>query len=239
MKLSVIIPCYNEEKTIEALLLRVSQVPVEKEIIVVNDGSSDRSPEILRELTERHNIKLINHPRNYGKGRAFRSGLKVATGEVVIVQDADLEYDPQDFIPILDKFKADGVEVVYGSRNLEKEKRHSYFRYYLGGVLITKIANLLFSSRLTDEPTCYKAFRREVISKLKIEGDGFEWEPEVTAKLLRAGYRIEEVPIKYFPRSFKEGKKVNWRDGLKAIFTLIKYRLLPGAGRLRRTAGKK
>ena len=237
MKLSVIIPCYNEEKTIEALLLRVSQVPVEKEIIVVNDGSSDRSPEILRELTERHNIKLINHPRNYGKGRAFKSGLKVATGEVVIVQDADLEYDPQDFISILDKFKLDGANVVYGSRNLNKENRHSYFRYYLGGVLITKIANLLFSSKLTDEPTCYKAFRREVINKLRIEGDGFEWEPEITAKLLRAGYKIEEVPIKYFPRSFKEGKKLSWRDGVKAIFTLIKYRF--PAGKALPEAGKK
>ena len=237
MKLSIIIPCFNEEKTIEALLLRVSQVPVEKEIIVVNDGSSDRSPEILRELTERHNIELINHPRNYGKGRAFKSGLKVATGEVVIVQDADLEYDPQDFIPILDKFKLDGVEVVYGSRNLNKENRHSYFRYYLGGVLITKIANLLFSSKLTDEPTCYKTFRREVINKIRIEGDGFEWEPEVTAKLLKAGYQIEEVPIKYFPRSFREGKKLSWRDGVKAIFTLIKYRF--PAGKALPEAGKK
>ncbi len=237
MKLSVIIPCYNEEKTIEALLLRVSQVPVEKEIIVVNDGSSDRSPEILRELTERHNIKLINHPRNYGKGRAFKSGLKVATGEVVIVQDADLEYDPQDFISILDKFKLDGANVVYGSRNLNEENRHSYFRYYLGGVLITKIANLLFSCRLTDEPTCYKAFKREVITQIDIEGEGFEWEPEVTAKLLRAGYQIEEVPIKYYPRSFREGKKLSWRDGVKAIFTLIKYRF--PAGKALPEAGKK
>ncbi|MFQ5869987.1 MAG: glycosyltransferase family 2 protein [Candidatus Zixiibacteriota bacterium] len=237
MKLSIIIPCYNEEKTIEALLLRVCQVPVEKEIIVVNDGSSDRSPEIPRELTERHNIKLINHPRNYGKGRAFKSALKVATGEVVIVQDADLEYDPQDFIPILDKFKLDGANVVYGSRNLNKENRHSYFRYYLGGVLITKIANLLFSCRLTDEPTCYKAFRMEVITQIDIEGEGFEWEPEVTAKLLRAGYQIVEVPIKYFPRSFKEGKKLSWRDGVRAIFTLIKYRF--PAGKALPEAGKK
>jgi dolichol-phosphate mannosyltransferase len=236
LKLSIIIPCYNEEKTIEALLLRVSQVPVEKEIIVVDDGSSDRSPEILRELTERHNIKLINHPRNYGKGRAFKSGLKVATGEVIIVQDADLEYDPQDFIPILDKFRLDGVNVVYGSRNLNKENRHSYLRYYLGGVLITKIANLLFSCRLTDEPTCYKAFKREIITQIDIEGEGFEWEPEITAKLLRAGHQIVEVPIKYYPRSFREGKKLSWRDGLKAILTLIKYRFteltdLPVAGK--------
>lgn len=224
MKLSIIIPCFNEEKTIEALLLRVSQVPVEKEIIVVDDGSNDRSPEIIRGFASRENITLVDHPRNYGKGRAFKSGLKVATGEVVIVQDADLEYDPQDFIPILDRFKLDGVNVVYGSRNLNKENRHSYFRYYLGGVLITKIANLLFSCRLTDEPTCYKAFRREVINKLRIEGDGFEWEPEITAKLLKAGYQIVEVPIKYYPRSFREGKKLSWRDGVKAIWTLFKYR---------------
>jgi len=224
LKLSIIIPCYNEQETIGALLEKVCQVPVEKEIIVVNDGSSDRSPEIIREFASRENLRLINHPRNYGKGRAFKSGLKVATGEVVIVQDADLEYDPQDFIPILDKFKADGVEVVYGSRNLKKENRRSYFRYYLGGVLLTKITNLLFSSRLTDEPTCYKAFRREVINNLDIEADGFEWEPEVTAKLLKAGYQIEEVPIRYYPRSFKQGKKLSWRDGLKAIWTLFKYR---------------
>jgi len=228
LKLSIIIPCYNEEETIGALLEKVRQVPVEKEIIVVNDGSNDRSPEIIREFAIRENLRLIDHPRNYGKGRAFKSGLKVATGEVIIVQDADLEYDPQDFIPILDKFKLDGANVVYGSRNLNKENRHSYLRYYLGGVLITKIANLLFSCRLTDEPTCYKAFKREVITQIDIEGEGFEWEPEITAKLLRAGYQIVEVPIKYYPRSFREGKKLSWRDGVKAILTLIKYRFTEG-----------
>jgi dolichol-phosphate mannosyltransferase len=224
LKLSVIIPCYNEEETIEALLEKVRQVPVEKEIIVVDDGSTDRSPDIIASLAEGGDIRVISHPRNCGKGRAFKSGLKVASGEVVIVQDADLEYDPRDFVPILDKFQSDGVNVVYGSRNLHKENRHSYFRYYLGGVLVTKVANLLFASKLTDEPTCYKAFRKETIDKLKIEGDGFEWEPEVTAKLLKSGYQIDEVPISYYPRSFKQGKKLSWRDGLKAIWTLFKYR---------------
>jgi dolichol-phosphate mannosyltransferase len=228
LKLSIIIPCYNEEKTIEALLEKVCQVPVEKEIIVVDDGSSDRSPDLIRKFAEGKKIQVISHTRNYGKGKAFKSGLKAATGEVVIVQDADLEYDPQDFIPILDKFKSDGVNVVYGSRNLNKENRHSYFRYYLGGVVLTKIANLLFSSKLTDEPTCYKAFRRQIINNLNIGGDGFEWEPEITAKLLRAGHQIVEVPIRYSPRSFREGKKLSWRDGVKAILTLIKYRFTEG-----------
>jgi dolichol-phosphate mannosyltransferase len=224
LKLSVIIPCYNEEETIETLLEKVRRVPVEKEIIVVDDGSTDRSPDIITRLAERGDIRVISHPRNHGKGRAVRSGLEVASGEVVIVQDADLEYDPNDFVPILDRFKLDGVNVVYGSRNLKEENRHSYFRYYLGGVLVTRVANLLFASKLTDEPTCYKAFRKDTIEKLKIEGDGFEWEPEVTAKLLRSGHKIEEVPIRYYPRSFKQGKKLSWRDGLKAIWTLFKYR---------------
>jgi dolichol-phosphate mannosyltransferase len=224
LKLSVIIPCYNEEETIEALLEKVRQVPVDKEIIVVDDGSTDRSLDIVTRLAEKRDIKVISHPQNYGKGRAIKSGLKVASGEVVIVQDADLEYDPNDFLQILDKFQSDGVNVVYGSRNLKKENRHSYFRYYLGGVLVTKVVNLLFASKLTDEPTCYKAFRKETIDKLRIEGDGFEWEPEVTAKLLRAGHQIEEVPIKYYPRSFKQGKKLSWRDGVRAIWTLFKHR---------------
>ena len=226
MKLSVIVPCYNERTTIREIIKRVQAVPIEKEIIVVDDGSTDGTRNILQEIQKEYdNIQVILQPQNRGKGYAFRTGLNVASGEVVIIQDADLEYDPNDFLKILELFKNPEVKVVYGSRILNPANEKSYLSFYLGGRLVTFITNVLFKSNLTDEPTCYKAFRLDFIKSIPMVGTGFEFEPEITAKILKRGVKIYEVPISYFPRKAEEGKKIKWKDGLLAIWTLLKYRI--------------
>lgn len=223
IKISIIIPVYNEEKTIERLLNNVRAVEIpgtEKELIVVDDGSTDRTPEILK---EQKNIKVVCHRKNQGKGRAFKTGLKNCSGEIVIVQDADLEYDPRDIKLCAEPILKKEAKVVYGSRELNKKnKSHSGWLFFLGGKILTWLTNLLYKSRLTDEPTCYKCFDARLIKSIDIQSNGFEWEPEITAKILKKGIDIKEVPISYFPR--KEGKKINYRDGLKAVWTLIKHR---------------
>jgi len=222
-KLSIIIPAYNEELTIEKLLdkVRMIEIPnVEKEIIVVDDCSTDKTGEILK---KQKNLKLIRQEKNQGKGAAFKIGIKHSTGDIIIVQDADLEYDPEDIKLCVEPIIKSEAQVVYGSRELNKKnKAYSSFIFFLGGHLVTWVTNLLYGSHLTDEPTCYKCFNAKLLKSFKIDGQGFEWEPEITAKLLKRGIRIIEVPISYFPR--KEGKKIQYRDGLKAIWTLIKYR---------------
>jgi len=233
MKLSILIPVYNEQATITRLLEKVhnvnlNKIGVSKEIIIVDDGSKDRTVEIIKDLQKKYkNIRFIQHEKNKGKGGAIKTAIKYATGDILIVQDADLEYDPQDYfkciLPIINK----KAKVVYGSRRLEKRnKKYSGLSYYIGGVGITWLFNLLFFTRLTDEPTCYKTFRSDVIKKIKINSNGFSWEPEVTAKIVKSGIKIYEVPVRYYPRSVKEGKKINWKDGLNAIWTIIKYRFV-------------
>lgn len=228
MKLSVVIPCFDEEATLPLILERVLAAPpaeVMKEIIVVDDGSGDASATIARRFEAEHPgvVRLIQLPHNRGKGAAVITGFRHATGDIVLIQDADLEYDPNDYPALLAKFADPAVAVVYGSRILGSRKR-SYHRYYWGGRLVTLATNLLYGTHLTDEPTCYKVFRRPVLDALELCSEGFEFCPEITAKVLRRGFRIHEVPIHYHPRSFAEGKKIGWRDGLRAIKTLLRYR---------------
>ncbi|MBL7064633.1 MAG: glycosyltransferase family 2 protein [Anaerolineae bacterium] len=228
MKLSVIVPVYNEAMTIAQVIERVLKVElgdIEKEIIVVNDGSTDGTDAILDSLVIRrpNPLKIMHHGQNRGKGAAIRTALEHVTGDVVITQDADLEYDPQEYPVLLAPFEDPAVQVVYGSRNLRWNPRSSW-SFYWGGRLLSWTANLLYGSHITDEPTGYKAFRADLLRSLDLQSDGFEFCPEVTGKVLRRGIEIHEVPISYRPRSFDEGKKINWRDGLRAIWTLLKYR---------------
>ncbi|MEJ2745523.1 MAG: glycosyltransferase family 2 protein [bacterium] len=226
MKLSIIIPCYNEKGTILECLQRVVSVDlgaVEKEIIIVDDSSIDGTREILQGID--HGLaKIIFHSNNSGKGLAIRNALNYVTGDVVIIQDADLEYDPNDYRKLLKVINDGHASVVYGSRRLNKANQWSYISSAFGGILLSILTNLLYRSKITDEPTCYKMFKTEVIKGIKLECIGFEFCPEITAKILKRGIDIKEVPISYMPRHIEEGKKINWRDGLVAIKTLIKYR---------------
>ncbi len=222
MKLSVIIPVFNEKDTISEVISRVKNTPFDKEIIVVDDGSSDGTSEVLKSWEG--DAVILSHGRNMGKGSAVRTGLSRATGDAVIIQDADLEYNPQDYGRLLEPIEKGLVHVVYGSRNVSGKNPRSSLSFYLGGVLLSKLTNLLYGSNLTDEATGYKVFRTEIIKKLCIRSKGFEFCPEVTGKLIRGGYRILEVPISYNPRQKSEGKKITWKDGLQAVFNLVKYR---------------
>jgi dolichol-phosphate mannosyltransferase len=228
MKLSVVIPCYNEECTLAAVLDRViaaAPPDVEKEILIVDDGSKDGSAAIAEEYARRHPRVVFAHrlPANRGKGAAVRHGFQQATGDVVLIQDADLEYNPDEYPKLLAPFADPKVQVVYGSRILGSQNR-SYNRYYWGGRGVTWFTNLVYGSTLTDEPTGYKAFRREFLQSIPLECDGFEFCPEITAKVLRRKVTIHEVPISYTPRSFAEGKKIGWRDGFAALWTLLRFR---------------
>lgn len=229
MRISVIIPVYNEAATVTQVVEQVLEVKlddVEKEIIVVNDGSTDGTDAVLDSLAARwpNPLKIVHHERNQGKGAAIRTALEHVTGDVVITQDADLEYAPQEYPRLLAPFENPAVQVVYGSRNLRRNPRSSW-SFYWGGRLLSWVTNLLYGSHITDEATGYKAFRADLLRDLDLQSNGFEFCPEVTSKVLRRGIRIHEVPISYQPRSFAEGKKINWCDGLRAIWTLLKYRL--------------
>lgn len=224
MRVSVIVPVYNERETILEVIKRVKQVPIEKEIIIVDDGSNDGTGEILKEI-KNEDVKVIFKKKNEGKGSAIREGLKYINGDVIVIQDADLEYDPMDWINMLKLMEEKNAYVVYGSRILGKNKKSSFF-FYLGGRILSFLANLLYNAKITDEPTCYKMFKKEVIQKINLKCKGFEFCPEVTAKVRKKGYKIYEVPIRYNPRSIKEGKKIRLKDGLIAIWTLIKYRFI-------------
>ena len=227
MKLSVIIPVYNEKDTVGKIIEKVMEVPVDKEIIVVDDGSTDSTKMVLREIIEKNKdvIKVIFKEKNEGKGAAIREGIKYVSGDVVVIQDADLEYDPMDFLKMLKVMEEKNAKVVYGSRILGKNKKSS-FLFYFGGRLLSFVANILYNAKITDEPTCYKMFRTEVIRSINLRCKGFEFCPEITAKVRKKGHKIFEVPIRYRPRSVKEGKKIRWKDGIVAIWTLIKYRFI-------------
>jgi len=226
MKLSVLIPVHNEEKTLKDIIKKVQRISIEKEIIIVDDGSTDGTRGLLRELERQDNIRVIYQNQNRGKGAAIRTAIPFVTGDVTIIQDADLEYNPNDYLKLIEPIKTDNTKVVYGSRFLNKQNKHSYLRYYLGGLTLSLLTNLLYFQKLTDEPTCYKVFDSQLLKSLNLKCQKFEFCPEVTAKVAKRGIVIKEIPISYYPRSIAEGKKIRWRDGFKAIWTLIKYRVV-------------
>jgi glycosyltransferase involved in cell wall biosynthesis len=221
---SVVIPVYNEHQTIAEIIRRVQASPVATEIIVVDDGSSDGTVAILKELAETGAIVLVTHLQNRGKGAAVRSGLERVRGDVVIVQDADLEYDPADYPLLLAPIERGLATVVYGSRFLGPH-RAMYFWHALGNKLLTLVCNVLFDTTLTDMETGYKVVRSDIAIKISLRSARWGFDPEITAKILRSGNRIYEVPISYAGREFHEGKKITWKDGLVVLFTLIRYRI--------------
>jgi glycosyltransferase involved in cell wall biosynthesis len=234
MKLSIIIPCYNEAATIVGLVEAVRAAPYpDKEIIVVDDGSTDGTRERLAgELKDRID-RVILHEVKRGKGAALRTGIQAATGELVVIQDADLEYDPNEYGRLLAPIIEGRADVVFGSRFMGAEPhRVLYFWHRMGNGLLTLLSNMLTNLNLTDMETCYKAFRREVIQAIHLEEDRFGFEPEVTAKIAKGGYRVYEVGISYYGRTYAEGKKIGYKDGLRAIYCILKYNLFPlnGAG---------
>lgn len=229
MKLSIIIPCYNEEKTTAEILRRIDEInlnSITKEIIVVNDGSSDSSSQIFKYLKEKYNFILLNHSKNLGKGQAIKTALDFISGDYVIIQDADLEYDPKDYRKLLDCALKNKAQVVYGSRHLNSSGEYSHISFYLGGILLTWLANLLYGIRITDEATGYKLFKADVLKSIKLNCQGFEFCPEVTAKIAKKKIKIYEIPINYIPRHKEEGKKIKWSDGFVALWTLIKYKFI-------------
>jgi len=230
LKLSIIIPVYNEEQTIREIVERVLAVEldgIDKEVIIANDGSSDGTREVIAGSRWAADPRIHIHEShiNLGKGAAVRLGLKFATGDVLLIQDADLELDPNEFGRLLAPILTGSSDVVYGSRFLQPTARISK-RTRIGNAALTSLTNLLFGGRLTDMETAYKAFRRHVLDGIRLRCVGFDFEPELTAKLLRAGHRIVEVPIGYNPRRADEGKKIRWTDGIDAVFTLLKCRFL-------------
>ena len=224
MKLSVIIPVYNEKRTLAQLLDKVIAVKLDKEIIIVDDFSTDGSREIIQEYAKRPGVKPVFHERNYGKGKAITSGINYITGDIVVIQDADLEYEPEDFPKLIEPILQGKTDVVYGSRELGTTHQHSYFSFYIGGKFLSWLTNFLYGSNITDEPTCYKVFKADLLKSIPLHCVRFEFCPEVTAKVLKRGHTIVELPIHYYPRTKNEGKKIKWKDGIEAIWTLLKYK---------------
>ncbi len=241
MKLSVVIPAYNEMETIEEIIARVCAVRLDvqvwenhanetlihldREIVVVDDGSSDGTRSYLETLQERPDMKIIFHKANQGKGGAVRTGLQATTGDICLIQDADLEYDPRDYVSLLRPILEHRTHVVYGSRFRGGPTKAMFFWHMLGNRFLTFVTNILYNTILSDMETCYKVFTREVADKLRLRARGWGFDPEITAQILLSGYRIYEVPISYSGREFTEGKKISWRDGFTVLWTLVHYRI--------------
>jgi len=232
MKLSIIIPIYNEKETIEEIISRIEKIElknIKKEIILIDDFSKDGTRELLKKYTKKYIV--LFHPKNKGKGSAIKTGLKEATGDIILIQDADLEYSPEDYPSLLKPILSNETSVVYGSRfmgfNLTskfKTKSTILPLHFIGNKFLSFITQLLFFSKITDMETCYKVFRKDVIKNLDIKSNHFNMEPEITARILKKRINIKELPISYNPRSIKEGKKINWKDGIQAIYTLFYWR---------------
>ena len=221
--LSVVMPVYNERETIDEIIRRVLAVPLRIELIVVDDGSKDGTREILPTLAEELKFKLVLQPANAGKGAALRRGFEEVTGDLVVIQDADLEYSPEEFPELIQLICQGRADVVYGSRFLGRH-RVFLFTHYVGNRLLTLITNVLYNTMLTDMETCYKVMRADVLRSMRLDEDGFGIEPELTAKIFKRQYRVYEVPITYDGRGYDEGKKITWRDGVVALWVLLKYR---------------
>ena len=223
-KLSVIVPVYDERNTVVEIVRRMRAVdlPVDLEIVIVDDGSTDGTRDVLRQLAD-STVRVVLHEHNKGKGAAIRTGLEKVTGDLVLIQDADLEYDPEDWPKLLNPVLRGKAQVVYGSR-FTGERRNMLFLHWVGNRFLSLVTNVLYNTTLSDMETCYKLFDRTVLEGITINASRFEFEPEITAKLLRRGIRIYEVPISYTGREFEEGKKITWRDGFIALWTLVKYR---------------
>lgn len=227
---SVVIPVYNERKTIEELLARVQAVNIDKEILVVDDGSTDGTREFLQQFQQgsaggTSKIRVLFHAQNRGKGAALRTGFEHARGKIVLVQDADLEYDPQDYPALLQPILSGVADVVYGSRFLGSPHRVLFFWHYVGNRMLTLLSNMFSNLNLTDVWTCYKVFRREVLDAITLREDRFGFEPEVTVKIAKGGWRVYEVPISYHGRTYEEGKKITWKDAVSAIRCVLRYSL--------------
>ena len=225
-RLSVIVPVFNERNTVVEIVRRMRSVelPIEREIVVVDDGSEDGTRDVLTQLGD-STVRVVKHSVNRGKGAAIRTGLEHATGDVVLVQDADLEYDPEDWPKLLAPVLKGRARVVYGSR-FTGERRNMLFLHWVGNRFLSLVTNILYNSTLSDMETCYKLFERDVLNGIQLQAERFDFEPEFTAKILRQGIRIYEVPISYAGRELYEGKKTTWRDGVTALWTLVKYRFV-------------
>ena len=226
-KLTVIIPCYNERDTIAGIVEAVERSPVpDKEIIIVDDHSTDGTRDILKNAIAPRVSRIIYHERNQGKGAALRTGIAAATGDIVIIQDADLEYDPQEYPLLIEPILAEKADVVYGSRFMGgRPHRVIYYWHSMGNWFLTTLSNMFTNINLTDMETCYKAFRREVVQSIRIEEDRFGFEPEITAKIAKKKCRVYEVGISYYGRTYTEGKKIGWKDGFRAIYCILKYNI--------------
>ena len=225
-KLSVIVPVFNERNTVVEIMrrMRAVELPIEREIILVDDGSSDGTLQVLQQLGD-STVRVVKHPANRGKGAAIRTGLEQATGDLVLIQDADLEYDPEDWPKLLAPVFRGKATVVYGSR-FTGERRNMLFLHWMGNRMLSLVTNVLYNTTLSDMETCYKLFDRRVFDGITLRSDRCDFEPEITAKVLRKGIRIYEVPISYSGREFHEGKKITWRDGFAALYALVKFRFV-------------
>jgi glycosyltransferase involved in cell wall biosynthesis len=229
-KISIIVPIYNEEKTLLKILDKLNKVklPLDKEIVLVDDYSTDGTRDILKRLEKKYHI--VYHKKNMGKGSALRTGFKHSTGDIITIQDADLEYDPEDYNILLKSIFNGKTKVVYGSRFIGNSffSRQKWFSpiHYIGNKSLSILTSLMYFKYLTDMETCYKMFTKEVLNSIKLRSRRFDFEPEITAKIIKKGYKIKEVPIHYYPRDFSHGKKITWRDGIMALYYLVKYRFL-------------